>query len=172
MKPTPKLQVNTPPAIVTFVQLSGTYNNNIVPENGGRSFTKFKCYRCQETGNYAWNLPLAVSKTHPWLQSLQVGLTMTQTMKDEPTTNSINPNWILFDTCSTISSIGNKNIVQNIQPCDAGDELRSYTNRVHQDYDHTTTLKMLPFTVFLMRNPSRTYSHLPKWSPSSVSPSK
>ena len=70
---------------------------------------------------------------------------MTKNQKDAPTTNIINPNWILLETCSTISPIRNKNIFLNIQPCDTWEELRAYTNVGHQDYDHTATLKMLPF---------------------------
>ena len=85
-------------------------------------------------------------------QSLQVGLTINQTTKEESTTNIINLNWILLDTCSTITSIRNKSLVQKIQPCDEGEELRAHTNGGHQDYDHIATLKHLPFEVFLMNN--------------------
>ena len=74
---------------------------------------------------------------------------MTQTTKEAPKTNIINPNWILLDTCPTISSIRNKSLLQNIQPCGAGEEIRAYTNGGHQYYDHTATLKLLPFEVFL-----------------------
>ena len=73
---------------------------------------------------------------------------MNQSTKEAPTHNIINPNWILLNTCSTISYIRNNSLVQNIQPCDAGEELRAYTNYVHQDYEHTATLKLLPFEVF------------------------
>ena len=117
------------------------------------------------------NCPSSTANTRTGTQSLQVGLTMTQTTKEAPTTNIINPNWILLDTCSTISSIRNKSLVQNIQPCDSGEELRAYTNVGHQDYDHTATLKLLPFDVFKMNNPLQTYYPLPQWCPSSGSPS-
>ena len=73
---------------------------------------------------------------------------MNQTTKYAPTTNIIIPNWIILDTLSTISSIIIKNIFQNIQTCDAGEELRAYSNGGHQDYDHTKTLKMSPFEFF------------------------
>ena len=63
--------------------------------------------------------------------------------------NIINPNCILLETCSTISSTRNKSLVQNFQPCYVGEEPRAYTNGGHQDYDHTATLKMLPFEDFL-----------------------
>ena len=77
-----------------------------------------------------------------------MGLTVTKTTKEAPTTNIIKPNWILLETCLTISSIRSKILVQNIQPCYAGKELRAYTIGGHQDYDHTATLKLLPFEVF------------------------
>ena len=76
-----------------------------------------------------------------------------------------------MDTCSTISSIRNNNIVQSIQPCDAGQELRAYTNGKHRDYYHTATLKMLPFKYFCMYNQLQTYSPLHKWRPISGPPS-
>ena len=113
-----------------------------------------------------------INGQHPhWNTALQVGLTMSQTTKEAPTTNIINPNWILLDTCSTISSIRNKSLVQNIQPCDSGEELRAYKNGGHQDYDHTATLKLLPFDVFKINNTLQTYYPLPQWRPISGSPS-
>ena len=63
------------------------------------------------------------------------------------------------------------NLVQNIQSCDAGEELRSYTNGGYQDYDHTATLKCYILRFSLMRNSSRMYSPLSQWLPSSRSPS-
>ena len=74
---------------------------------------------------------------------------MTQTTKEAPTTNIINPKCIILYICSTISSVRNNNLAQNVQPCDAGEELRASTNGGHQNYDHTATLKNLPFGVFL-----------------------
>ena len=119
-KPTPPRQVHAPPPTVLFVQSGDTDLKKTVPVNDRISFPEVICYCCQETGRYAGNFPSSTAKTHTESQSLHVGLTMTQTTKDEPTTNIINPNWILLYTCSTISYIINKNIFQNIQPCDAG----------------------------------------------------
>ena len=73
---------------------------------------------------------------------------MNQTKKEAPTTKLINPNWILLDTLSTISSIRNNNVVNNIQPNDAGEKPRAYANGGHQDYDYTATLKMLTLDFF------------------------
>ena len=140
-KPAPPCQVHAPPAVVTFFQSGDTEKNKTIPGNDVRSFPEVTCYCCQETGNYARNFPSSTANTHTGTHSLQVGLTMTQTTKEAPTTNIINPNWILLDTCSTISSMRNKSLVQNIQPCDRGEKLRAYTNGGHQDYDQTATLK-------------------------------
>ena len=42
----------------------------------------------------------------------------------------------------------NQFFVLDIQPFDAGEDLRAYTNVEHQDYDHTTTLKISPWNFF------------------------
>ena len=78
-----------------------------------------------------------------------MGIAMTQIKKDAPTTNIISPNYILLETWSTMRSTSNKKLVQNIQLCDVGEALRAYKNGGHQYYDHTATLKCLPFKVFL-----------------------
>ena len=115
-KPIPPHQVHGPSALVTFVQSHDTEKHKIVPGNDGISFTEVTCYRCQKTGNYAVNCPSSTSNTRTGPQSLQVVLTMTQKTKDLPTTNIINPSFILLDTWSTISSTRNKNLVQKSSP--------------------------------------------------------
>ena len=142
---TPPRQVRAPPEAVKFVQSGDAKKNKTSIGNDGRSFPEVTCYFCQEIGHYAGNLPSSTANTRTVSQPLYVGTTMDQTMKYEPTTNIIDTNFILLYACSTISHIRNKNIVQNIQHCDAGEELRAHINGGHQDYDHTSTLKMLPF---------------------------
>ena len=127
-------QVQAPPTAVIFFQSGDTDKNKTTPGNYGGLFPGFTCYHCQETGNYVVNFPSSTAKTRTGSQSLQEGLTITHTTKEAPTTNIINPKWNLLDTCSNISSIRNKNLVHNIQPYDAGEGLRAYTNGEHQDY--------------------------------------
>ena len=91
-KTTPQRQVHAPPASVVSVQYYDTENNKIVPGRYGRSFPAVPCYICQEKGHYVVNCPSLASKNRAGLQSLQVGLTMTQTIKYTPTANIINPN--------------------------------------------------------------------------------
>ena len=124
-------------------------------------------YSCQETGHYARNFPSSISNTLTGSQSLQVGPNMNQTKRESQTSNIINSNWILVDTFSTISFIMNKNLFQNIQLCDAGEELRAYINRGHQDYDHTTTFKNNLLNFSLMSNYLQTKFPFPWWRPSS-----
>ena len=66
-------------------------------------------------------------------------------------------------------SIKNNNLVQKIQSCDAGEDLRAYTNGGYQDYEHTAILKMLPFKFSLMSNTLHIYFPFTQWRPSSVS---
>ena len=103
-------------------------------------------------GNYAVNCPSSTVNTHTGTQSLQVGHTMNQTTNEAPTTNIIKPKYILLDTCSTIIFIRKQTLVQKIQPCDAGEKLRTYTNDGHQDYDHTATLNCYLLKFFLKNN--------------------
>ena len=57
---------------------------------------------------------------------------MAQTMNDAPVNYVINPNYLLLDTCYTISSITNEDFVKDICACDAGKELQAYTKGIHQ----------------------------------------
>ena len=120
-KPAPPHEVHAPHEAVTLVQIGDTDQNQTTPGNYGRSFTEITCYRCQETGHYTRNCLSSTANTRTGTKSLQNGLIMTQTTKEAPPNIIINPNWILLDTCSTISSIRNKILVQDIQPCDVGE---------------------------------------------------
>ena len=71
-----------------------------------------------------------------------------QTTTNIPETDFINPNWILLDTCYTISSVRNRYLVKDIRACGAGEEIWAYTNGGHQDYSYTATIVMLSFEVF------------------------
>ena len=90
-KPSPPCQVHTQIAAVTFVQSGDTNKNKTTPWNDGRKFLEVTYYRCQETGNYVGNFPSSIANTCTGTQPLHVGLTMTQTTKETPTTNIINP---------------------------------------------------------------------------------
>ena len=77
---------------------------------------------------------------------------MMQTTNNFPETYIINPNCILFDTCSAIISISNIDLVQDIRACNTGEELKAYTNQVHQDPSYTVTMMVLLFEEFYNKN--------------------
>ena len=79
---------------------------------------------------------------------IQVGLTMAQKTTNIPETDIINPNYILLYTFSTIISVRNIYLVQDICAYDAGEELRAYTNVEHQYFNYTANIMMLEFKVF------------------------
>ena len=97
-KMSPPRQVHAQPAAVIFVKNIDTDKNNTTPRNNGISLPEVTCYCYQEKGHYAGNFPPYTANTCTGSQSLKVGLTMTQTKKEEPTINNIKPNWILLDT--------------------------------------------------------------------------
>ena len=101
------------------------------PRKLSETFVDVTWYLCQERGHYAENCPKSTSNSHEGSQSLQVVITMTQKITNIPLTDIINNNWIMWDTWSTISSVRNRNLVQDIHACDAGGELQWYTNWVH-----------------------------------------
>ena len=61
--------------------------------------------------------------------------------------STINPNWLLLDTCSTDNVINNENLVKNIRPCKRGEEMRMVTNGGHMDFNKEADLLMLPIKV-------------------------
>ena len=77
---------------------------------------------------------------------------MMTTTNNTPETDTINTNWIILDIRSTISSIIDRHLVQDIHSCDAGEEFQAYTNRVYQDSNYTVTMKIIPFEFFYKEN--------------------
>jgi hypothetical protein len=59
----------------------------------------------------------------------------------------IDPNWILLDTCSTVSVCCNPNLVQNIKPIANNDGMTIVTNGGSQYFNETADLKLLPMKV-------------------------
>jgi hypothetical protein len=117
-------------------------NTRVVTGTDGRRFPDVRCYRCQSNGHYSGNCPGTPS------QHLQVGLCLIQASPTSTQHNTVNPDWLLLDSCSTVSSINNGKFLQSIKTCKQGDEMRVYTNGGSQDYDKFGTLKFFPFDVF------------------------
>ena len=58
-----------------------------------------------------------------------------------------NREWILLNTCSTVSVICNPDLVSNIKPCKQGDGITVITNGGVQSFDEEATLNLLPLQV-------------------------
>ena len=60
---------------------------------------------------------------------LKMGLTMAQRTNDAPLNDIIKLNFLLLDKCSTISSIKNKYLFEDIYIYDVSKELQAYKKR-------------------------------------------
>ena len=149
--------------VVTLVQSDNSNSRKTVLGNYWRSFVDVTCYHCHEMGHYSVKCPSSTVNTRTSSQSLQFGLTMTQTTTNIPETDFINPNWILLYTCSTISSFSNRDLFQDICACDAGEELCAYTNWINQYYSYTVTMTVLPFEVFYNKKYISNIHSFPQW---------
>jgi hypothetical protein len=125
----------------SFLQNS-TPQGTTVTGNDGRSFLEVRCYRCQSNGHYSGICPSTTS------QHLQIGLSLTQTKRHPTPNTTVNPDWLLLDSCSTKSTIKSEHFLTNIKSCKPGQEMRIYTNGGSQDYHQFGTLKFFPFDVF------------------------
>ena len=71
-------------------------------------------------GHYTVNILSSTANSCTGLQSLQVRLTMAQKTTKITATDIINTNWIMLDTCYSIISVSNKDLVQDIYDDDTG----------------------------------------------------
>jgi hypothetical protein len=127
----------------SFLQTGASADATAVAGNDGRHFPEVRCCRCQSNGHYSGNCPTPPS------QHLQIGLCLTQAVQPQPwPNNTVNPNWLLLDSCSTVSSIQNEKFLSNIHACKPGEVMRACTNGGSQDYHKHGTLKFFPFDVF------------------------
>jgi len=75
----------------------------------------------------------------------QVGISLTQT--HESKNSSIDPAWILLDTCSTDSVFANVSMVTNLRRCKENEILQIHTNSGVQTFHQIGDLKFLPIKV-------------------------
>ena len=106
----------------------------------GKKHPHIVCHACNKRGHYANCCPEVPTKTKVKPQFAQFVLKQSEE-------SYINPNWLLLDTCSTVSAIKNPTLLTNIRPCRAGEELHIVTNGGSKSFAHVGTLKVLPLTV-------------------------
>ena len=106
-----------------------------VPGRDNRVFEHITCHGCQERGHYRNQCPT------------QKNVTLTQFVLNQQQLATINPNWILLDTCSTVSVFCNRKLIHDIQPCEPNQELHIITNGGSETFPYTATSNLLPIPV-------------------------
>ena len=116
---------------ISFMQKAG---KDAVPGTDGK-IHNITCHSCNQVGHYANKCP---NKRHTTLAHF----TLTQQKLE-----IINKNWLLLDSCSTISVICNPALVHSIVPCEPGNSVTVITNGGAQTFEKTATLRTLPLKV-------------------------
>jgi hypothetical protein len=97
------------------------------------------CYNCNEDGHF--------SNQCPEKDRRQKNVTLAQFSLAQKDLAIINPNWILLDTCSTVSVICNPNLVSNIKSVATNDGMTIVMNGGSQFFNQTADLNILPLKV-------------------------
>ena len=121
---------------VSFVQLGEKNNTPPVPGTDGIIHPNITCHGCNAKGHYRNRCPTTPKN-----------VTLTQFVLNQHELSTIDPTWILLDTCSTVSVFCNKELVTNITPCAEGDELHIITNGGSEIFKNTASLNLLPLQV-------------------------
>ena len=120
---------------VTFTQQSLNGEKcELVARRDGKVHPKIVCHNCGKTGHYANQCTKnKVQFAHFVLAQSKLQL--------------INNNWILLNTCSTISVCCNENLVHHIRNCAPGEGITVLTNGGSQSFAKTADLNILPIAV-------------------------
>ena len=95
--------------------------DEVIPGVDGKKHPHVICHACNKRRHYANKCPEVPTSSKVKLQFAQFILNQSEGAH-------INPNWLLLDTCSTVSVVCNLVIVTNIRPCNNGEDLHIVTN--------------------------------------------
>ena len=79
-------------------------------------------------------------------QSLQLGYYFSQNKSVQK--DLINLNWVLFESCLTVSSVMNPYIISDINYCHPNTSIHVFTNVGNLDYNQSSTMYLFPLIVF------------------------
>jgi hypothetical protein len=115
---------------LTFAQRAAAVK---VPGSDGVTHENITCFTCQSIGHYASVCPGLAPPDKPAVAKGATTLTQLAIMlaQADRTPVSLDPNWILLDSQSTISVFCNSDFLTNIR--DSGRVLRAFTNGGYQD---------------------------------------
>ena len=100
---------------------------------------------CNRPGNHSVRFPLSY-RHRTRTQSLQLGYYFSQNIAVQK--ELINLNWIVFESCITVSSVMNPYIISDIKDCHPNTSIRVFTNDWNLDYNQPSTMYLLPLRFF------------------------
>ena len=116
---------------LSFAQLG---SKSTTPGRDGKTIEHVKCHGCHEHGHYRNQCP-------------NNNVTLAKFVLNQQELATINPNWVLLDTCSTVSVYCNPQLVHNITPCEPHQELQIITNGGQEFFAHHATSNLVPLPV-------------------------
>ena len=132
----------------------GDDGDDLVPGTDGRIIEN-ECYICRKKGHISWYCPEAGNTGPPPrnkqnLNCAQFGFV--QSGKNVKEEEVIDSNWILLDTCSTVSVCCNQNLVRDVRKCGDDEILTILTNGGSQTYEQMAVMKDFPLEVHFKRD--------------------
>ena len=118
---------------LSFTQKGKT--SELVPGRDGKVHKEIECHNCHQIGHYANQCPHKKK------------ITLAQFTLAQNKLELIDRNWVLLDTCSTVSVFCNSKLVNDIREVCPGSSLTGITNGGLQTYKYTANFNLLPLRV-------------------------
>ena len=121
---------------------------NVIAGHDGHIHNSVRCYGRNQFVHYERDLP----DKNRWSQLIQYGIIFNN--QDIGRGKITDPDWLLLESCSVISSARNQDILNPVKSWTPDEKRYVYTGGVYLDYNWMGTLKYTPLYVFY--NPPNT----------------